>query len=74
MIQFDNSALNIDFQTQTSVKQTNNCDVTSKVCHNTIGSFGCACKEGYFEDGEDKCTGNTSSALNCNTQIGRAHV
>ncbi|CAH3184783.1 unnamed protein product, partial [Porites evermanni] len=32
------------------------CDVTSSVCYNTKGSFACACKEGYFKDGEDKCT------------------
>ena len=44
------------------------------MCHNTIGSFGCACKEGYIEDGEDKCKGNTSRSLNWNTQIFRSHV
>ncbi|CAH3180128.1 unnamed protein product [Porites evermanni] len=32
-----------------------NCDVTSW-CYNTIGSFGCACREGYSKNGEDKCT------------------
>ena len=39
------------------------CHVTSSLCYNTIGSFGCACNEGYTKNGEDKCTGNTSNPL-----------
>ena len=37
---------------------TNNCDVINGFCTNTIGSFTCACNNGYLGDGtEGNCTG-----------------
>ena len=37
---------------------TNNCDVINGFCTNTIGSFTCACYNGYLGDGtEGNCTG-----------------
>ena len=31
--------------------------MTSEECYNTEGTFECVCKQGYFKNGQDKCTG-----------------